>query len=430
MKNFYNVLGNTLIANVTTSFLWFALTFWIYLETRSVTATAIVGGSYMLLTAVLGVPFGTIVDHYKKKKVMVVATAFTLIMYLAASLVFVSYPKAYLLDFGGPIFWLFIGTILLGAIVENIRNITLSTCVTLLVPKDRRDKANGLVGAVTGLAFSVTSIFSGLAIGQLGMGWTILIAVILTAVAVAHLYFIDIPEDRTLHDPELTKKVDFRGSIAAIMVVPGLMGLIFFTTFNNLIGGVFMALLDAYGLNLVSVEVWGVLSGVLSLGFIVGGIVIARKGLGSKPLRLLLLANIAMWIIGMTFTIRESIVLLAVGMFIYLCLIPVVEAVEQTILQRVVPFAKQGRVFGFAQSIEALAMPITAFIIGPIAEFIVIPYVKTEAGAAQFGWLLGAGEARGIALVFIIASIIGLVLTILAFMSRSYRLLSQYYTKA
>ncbi len=41
MRSFRRVLVNTLVSNVTTSFLWFALTFWAYLETRSVLATSI-----------------------------------------------------------------------------------------------------------------------------------------------------------------------------------------------------------------------------------------------------------------------------------------------------------------------------------------------------------------------------------------------------
>ena len=53
MRKFYAVLANTLIANVTTSYLWYALTFWLYLETKSVLATALVGGVYMLLIAFL-----------------------------------------------------------------------------------------------------------------------------------------------------------------------------------------------------------------------------------------------------------------------------------------------------------------------------------------------------------------------------------------
>ena len=52
-----------------------------------------------------------------------------------------------------------------------MRGIALSTCVTLLVPEDRRDRANGMVGTVTGISFAITSVFSGLVIGGLGMGW-------------------------------------------------------------------------------------------------------------------------------------------------------------------------------------------------------------------------------------------------------------------
>ena len=46
---------------------------------------------------------------------------------------------------------------------------------------------NGLVGMVSGLGFAVTSVFSGLSVGQLGMGWTLAIAVLLTWFALAHV---------------------------------------------------------------------------------------------------------------------------------------------------------------------------------------------------------------------------------------------------
>ena len=63
LRSFHGVLLNTAIANLTTSFLWFAFSFWVYLETRSVLAYSLLGGSYMLLLAILGVPFGTLVDR-------------------------------------------------------------------------------------------------------------------------------------------------------------------------------------------------------------------------------------------------------------------------------------------------------------------------------------------------------------------------------
>ena len=181
LRSFYQVLVNTALANVTSSYLWWALTFWAYLETRSVLATSIIGGSYMLLVAVFGFVFGAIVDHMKKKAVMVLSSSITLATYLLAGGLYLMFPESVLVDWGGPWFWVFAGVILIGGVVENLRNIALSTTVTLLVPADRRDKANGWVGTVHGIAFMVTSVFSGLSVGLLGMGWTVAIAIVATA---------------------------------------------------------------------------------------------------------------------------------------------------------------------------------------------------------------------------------------------------------
>src|SRR5690606_14138815 len=90
---------------------------------------------------------------------------------------YLSQPESALLDLGGPWFWLFSAVILFGGVIEQLRNIALSTTVTLLVPEERRANAIGLVGTVQGIAFLVTSVFSGLSIGFLGMGWTLVIAI-------------------------------------------------------------------------------------------------------------------------------------------------------------------------------------------------------------------------------------------------------------
>lgn len=430
MRKFYDVLFNTLVANVTTNFLWFALTFWVYLETKSVVMTSIIGGSYMLLVAVTSMYFGTLVDKHHKKNIMIASSLITLTGYALGGIAYLSFHKAELLSAGHPAFWLLIIPLLIGAVVESMRNIALSTTVTLLVPKNDRDKANGMIGMVTGMAFLVTSVFSGLAIGQLGMGWTMVIAIALTAVALGHLFFVDIPEEKIFHDPELAKKkVDFAGSLAAIRIVPGLMMLIFFSTFNNFIGGVFMSLMDAYGLTLFSVEMWGFMLAVSSLGFIAGGIAIGKFGLGKNPLRTLLLICIVMALLGAVFAIREWQWLFVLGMFFYMSIIPAAEAAEQTIVQRVVPLKSQGRVFGFSQTVEAAATPITAFAIGPLAQYVFIPYMNGE-GSQQLGWLLGSGQARGIALVFVVASLVMLVGALLAFRTKAYRLLTNHYAES
>lgn len=429
MRTFRAVLVNTLVANVTSGYLWFALTFWAYLETRSVMATSIIGGGFMLFTAVFGTLFGTFVDRHRKKQVMVVSSTITLVAYALAGALWLLLGEDALSDWTAPGFWLFATVVLVGGVVESLRNIALSTTVTLLVPEDGRDKANGMVGTVQGIAFMVTSVFSGLSVGLVGMGWTLAIALAFTGIALVHLMPIAIPE-LAPEVEEGSSRFDVRGALGAIRAVPGLVALILFTTFNNLVNGVYIALMDPYGLTLFSVEAWGIVLGVTGLGFVVGGGLVARFGLGSSPVRTLLLVNLGVAGLGMTFTLREWAWLYVVGIFLFLCIMPVAEAAEQTILQRVVPFRTQGRVFGFAQSVELAASPVSAFLIGPVAQFWLIPYMDSSEGRSTWGWLLGSGEARGIALVFIGAGAIMLVTVLLALASAPYRRLAKAYAAA
>ena len=429
-RAFTNVLVNTLIANVTTSFLWFALTFWVYIETKSVLATGVIGGAYMLLIAFFSMVFGTIVDRYRKHTVMVISSVVSAVAFGAAGLLYLWQPESALLDISGPWFWAFALIILIGGVIEQLRSIALSTTVTLLIPEERHANANGLVGTVQGIAFLITSVFSGLSIGFLGMGWTLVISIVAMGLTFAHLLFIRIPEETPQRDPDAPSALDFHGSVKAIREAPGLFALIVFSTFNNLIGGVYMALMDPYGLTLFSPQMWGIVLAFASTGFLIGGALVAKFGLGKRPVRTMLLVVIGMGILGAVFMLREWWPLFAIGMWLYMMMVPPVEAAEQTVIQKVVPYARQGRVFGMAQAMEAAAAPVTAFLIAPLAEFLIIPYMRGDEGRMQWGWLLGEGEARGIALICLFAGLIMVVAAGLAFFTRSYRLLTQLYARA
>lgn len=426
---FYIILANSLVVNLSNTLVWFGVVFWVYLQTQSVLATSVMAGIYLGTIAVSGFFLGSLVDRYRKKTVLLISSVGSLVLYAIAYLIYVSTPVAVFADASSAILWGFIVVALVGAISGNLRTIALPTLVAVLIPEAERDKANGLVGTVNGVAFLAASIVSGLAIGFLGMYWMLVMAIALTVLSILHLYTIAIPEQRIIQTEAKPNHIDIRGTIQVIRLVPGLFALIFFNCFNNFLGGVFMSLMDAYGLSLVSVQVWGFVWGVLSLGFIVGGLGVARFGLGKNPLKTMFLSNIVMWIVAMGFTIQPSVILLAAGLLVYLCLIPVVEASEQLILQTMIPLERQGRVFGFAQSIEQAASPLTAFMIGPIAHFLFIPFMTTGAGVNLIGPWFGTGSDRGIALLFTLTGLGGLVVTVLAMRSRAYRTLSVNYQR-
>lgn len=230
--------------------------------------------------------------------------------YILAFLLYLSQDIEIWKDPGHPLLWIFILLIMIGGVVGNIRMIALSTVVTLLFEEKDRDKANGQVGMTNGLLFTVVSVFSGITVGQLGMSWALAFTLIASLLSLLHLIPLSFPQEpHELIDVKVEKKVDLAGTIAMISGISGLWAMIVFAMWNNFLGGVFMSLMDAYGLMLVSVETWGLMLAITSTGFIFGGIYVAKYGLGKNPVRTLLLMNLIMWTNCIFFTSISSIVL-------------------------------------------------------------------------------------------------------------------------
>jgi DHA3 family multidrug efflux protein-like MFS transporter len=425
-KSFYYLLANHLVADTTNYFVWFALTFWVFLETGSVLATSFIAGFFAVANMFGAFIFGSVVDHNRKKTAMVYSSIMSLISFSLGTIFYFSVPEGTFTDTRSLFLWALIAILMIGTVAGNLRTIALSTAVTLLFSEDR-DKVNGLIGMTKGMAFALTSVLSGVTIGFYGMGTALLAATAATLIALLHLLTISIPEPEIIHTEEDPRRMDLRGTIAIVLAIPGLLGLIIFNTFNNFLGGVFMALLDPYGLTLVSVETWGFMWGAMSVAIIFSSAYIAKYGIGKQPIRLILILNVISWLSCIIFPIQASVILLGLGMFVWMVTFPIIEAAEQTVIQNIVPYKRQGRVFGFANSVESAASPIVVFMIGPLAHFFFIPFMTTGQGVTLIGDWFGTGVDRGIALVFILAGLIGLVVTLLAFTTKSYRLLSLHY---
>ncbi|HEY6687408.1 MAG TPA: hypothetical protein VI094_14490 [Propionibacteriaceae bacterium] len=54
-RAFAQLLLNTLLVSVINFTMWFAVTFWVFLETKSVLATGMVSGIFLITTAASGI---------------------------------------------------------------------------------------------------------------------------------------------------------------------------------------------------------------------------------------------------------------------------------------------------------------------------------------------------------------------------------------
>lgn len=210
-KLFPHILTNTAIAGFTNMLLWFAITFWSYLTTHSVFVTGVLGGFYLVLNLLSGLWFGSLVDHHRKKLVMLGSSVVSLFFYSIAFMMLIILPAQTWGDISSAWLWIFILMSMLGIVVGNIRMIGLSTMVTMLIPEEGRAKANGQIGVVNGLTFSVVSVFSGLIVGRLGMDWAVGISIASMIAVIVHLMTLHFPDESHLDDRhEDEKKIDIK----------------------------------------------------------------------------------------------------------------------------------------------------------------------------------------------------------------------------
>ncbi|MEU4315985.1 MFS transporter [Nocardia sp. NPDC024068] len=428
VRTFAQLLVNVLLVSFINFTVWFGITFFVYLQTRSVFATGMIAGIFLVAMAGTGVWFGSIVDHQRKKSVMQASALISLGIYALALAFYAATPTAAWQDPASIRLWILIVLLMTGVVAGGLRTIALPTVVTAMFHARVRDRANGLVGTTTGISHLVTSVASALLVGWNGMLGILILAVVVLTGALVHLHRLTLPDTlaRAAAAGE-PRRVDLRGTVRVVRGIPGMIPLITFAALNNLLFGGLMALMDPYALSMMSVQVWGVTWGVLSGVMIVGGLLVARTGTSSNPVRLILLVNMALWAVMLIFPMRDSVLLLFGGMAVFMLLMPFAEAAEQTVLQKVVPYERQGRVFGFAQSVEQAASPLTAFLISPLAQFFFIPFMTDGPGARSIGGWFGTGEARGMALVFVLLGILGLLFTGYALGSKYYRRLSRSY---
>ena len=124
-RAFVHLLVNTLLVSVINFTVWFAVTFWVFLETKSVLATGMVAGIFLVTTAVTGIWFGSLVDHYAKKTVMQVSAVVSVAFYAVAFALYAATPEATFTDAASFRLWIFIVLAMFGVITGNIRSIAL-----------------------------------------------------------------------------------------------------------------------------------------------------------------------------------------------------------------------------------------------------------------------------------------------------------------
>ncbi|MFN2146247.1 MAG: hypothetical protein ACK2T7_12915 [Anaerolineales bacterium] len=151
---------------------------------------------------------------------------------------------------------------------------------------------------------------------------------------------------------------------------------------------------------------------------LIGGLVIGAWG-GPKTKRVwgviltIFLSGFGFFIMGL----RPNAWVIAVGQFIFLMFIPVAAALSQAVWQVKVPADVQGRVFAMRMMLSASIIPLANLLAGPLADKVFEPMMQAGGSLSNsfLAGLVGTGQGRGIAVIYLISAVFLWVSSIVIF---------------
>jgi hypothetical protein len=165
----------------------------------------------------------------------------------------------------------------------------------------------------------------------------------------------------------------------------------------------------------------GVVSGVLGLGGLVGGIIVSlRRTRGGKIKTIYLCAGISFLLGDFIMGVGNNIWSWSIAALAASIPIPFIMAQQNVILYHRVPQAIQGRIFAVRNALQYCTIPVGLIIGGIFADYVFEPLMQSGS-CGILNCILGSGSGSGMALMFIATSILGLISSILGYTDKKIR---------
>lgn len=403
MFGFSIVWLGQIVSVLASSMTGFGMTLWIYKQTESATAMAMMQVAFITPFLLLSPLAGAMVDRYNRKLMMMVSDLGAV---LSTAAILVLYASGHLE------FWHLYIAAMINGLGNTFQWPAYSAAISTMVPKEQFGRANGLMSLIDAGPGVLAPMLAGaiLAINLNGpfdsFALIMLIDLITFFIAIGALLIVYIPQP-----PKTEEGAQSRGSIwkeAAfgfqyIFKRPSLLGLQLIFFIGNLFSGMGFTLLAPMILARTDQNslIFGTVQTAGAIGGIIGGVVMSAWGGFTRRVYGVLggwiLSGISFAMLGIATGLPGWIPIMVLTMMI----VPLINTSNQAIWQAKVAPDVQGRVFSARRLIAWFAQPISPIIAGTLADFVLEPRMMNTSSALSsvFGPLFGTGPGAGMGLL-------------------------------
>lgn len=420
-RNFILFWLSQSVSQLGSSMTSFTLIIWAYKQTSSAMSVSLMTFFSYLPYIVVSVFAGAFIDTHKKKKIMLwsdsIAAMCSMIVWILLFIGKLEIRNIYIANS-------------INGFMNAFQSPASTVAVGIMVPKDKYAKASGMNSFSSSLLTVVTPMLAACISSFWGLQGVIIIDLVTFVFAfVVLLFFIHIPE-------QLKKKTynnhnifyGFREGITFLLQHKGIWYIIismaflnFFSrlTYENILTPMILA--RSYGNN----NVLGIVSGILGIGGIAGGLIVSLVKLPNDNLKLIYFSA--------AFSFAFGDLLMGLGQNSYAwCIaaiaasvpIPFINAGQNVIMYNRIPTEMQGRVFAVRNAVQYCTIPIGVLLGGALADYIFEPFMLSDNKLALLlQEIVGTGPGSGMAVMFLCTGVLGFLTSLIWYVNKNIRLL-------
>ncbi|WP_061295926.1 non-ribosomal peptide synthetase/MFS transporter [Herbidospora cretacea] len=398
MKRFAALAAGQLVSITGTALTEFALPLWIYMTTGSLVNFALFS-VLALVPGMLAAPLaGAVVDRFDRRKVILAGDVAAGGTQLALGV---------LVWTGNLLVWHVYPLLVLLSLALTFQRVAWAASVPQIVPKRFLGHANGLMGMVGGLANLVPPLAAAGLMSVVGLGGILVIDVVSYSVAILTVTLVRFPKTMgwRRREPLLTELVN---GLRFTWGNRGIRSMLLFFAVVNLFMSPLFLLVSPLVLSFGDLQDVGRVTFAGGLGVFIGGLLMTIWG-GPRRRRLRgqLWSTVALSAGAVVVGAHESLVVIAAGVFGMFFSLTVLNGIYNTIIQVKVPQRFHGRVFALNQLVAFSTLPLGYGLVAPYGTALLEP-LMVEGGllAGSVGLVIGTGEGRGIALMYVLFALV------------------------
>jgi DHA3 family macrolide efflux protein-like MFS transporter len=411
MRVFLIIWGGQLLSLIGSGLSTFALGVWIYDQTGQATPfalTVLFGSLPQVLLAPLA---GAVADRWNRRLIMVVADTGSALLTLLIAVMLFLVP-------GGLQVWHVYLIAVVGSAFGAFQEAAYQPSVTMLVPKEQFGRASGLMQTGYAVEGIISPLLAGVLYVTIGLEGILVIDFASYFFAIGALLLVRIPQPEPTAGEEAEQRSileDMTFGWRYLVERTPLLVMLFYYALVNFLLAITM-LLTPLVLSFSTASVLGAIHAAGSAGMLAGSLLMSAWGGPPRKMNgvfaFIGLFSLGFFLMGL----GESAVLVGLGMFVLLFSLPLAAGCSQVIWMSKVEPEVQGRVFAVRRMLADLISPIAYLVAGPLADQIFGPLMAEGGGlAGTVGSVIGVGAERGIGLMFILAGVLMLVVTVAAY---------------